>query len=71
MADLFDLRHDAGMTQAQVAERLQILPCNVSLWEHGITRPHPLRWPQLAELYGVDLETIEEAIIASAESYCN
>ena len=64
--DLLDLRLDAGLTQQKVASALHIQPCNVSFWEHGHTRPHPLRRRQLARLYGVSLKEIDAAIEASA-----
>ncbi len=66
MKDLYALRKAAGMTQTEAARRLQINQCNLSYWETGKTRPHPLRRRQLARLYGVSIKEIDAAIEASA-----
>ena len=47
------LRVKARLTQAEVAERLNVNQSAVSNWERGINPPLPKYRPQLAKLYGV------------------
>lgn len=44
-------RRDAGFTQLQVAERLQVTPTTVNSWEPGGTRQSAPRWPHMQKLW--------------------
>lgn len=56
---LRDARKAAGLTQQDVAERLEVHPMSVSNWERGVTVPERERVAALAKLYDV-----EEAVLA-------
>ena len=50
-------RGRAGLTQAQIAERLGVKPQTVSNWENGVSSPSldPVQMFDLCELMGVSL----------------
>lgn len=52
----------AGMTQAQLAQRLGIGPSSVSFWESGTTLPSPEMYPKLARVLGVDAMELTRAV---------
>lgn len=55
-------RHVAGLTQGQVADAL---PCSrplVSKWEHGATVPDFFQAVRLADILGVSLDYLAQAI---------
>ena len=52
------LRKAAGLTQAQVAERLQVRQSNVSGWEKDVWRPEYEHLIKMARLYEVTLEEL-------------
>ncbi len=56
--NLKQLRLDRGMTQEEVAARLHITRQAVSSYESGRTRPDIDTLMRLAEVYGVELESI-------------
>ena len=47
------LRVQAGLSQEDVAEALQVAPCSYSDWERGAATPRPGRRPLLASILGV------------------
>jgi transcriptional regulator with XRE-family HTH domain len=51
-----------GLTQRAIALQLGITVQAVSAWEAGLTNPRPAIWPQVAQVYGVKLEQIAEAV---------
>ena len=51
-------RKQAGLTQAQVAAAVGVVPSSVSLWEHGKFMPTVRRLRKLAELYGVTADEL-------------
>ena len=51
---LRDLRDEAGLTQAEVAKHLGVVPTTVSSFELGRGAPSPERYDALAALFGVD-----------------
>lgn len=52
------LRKAAGLTQAELAERLSYTDKAVSKWERGESMPDVLTLIQLAEAFGTDLDTV-------------
>ena len=54
------LRKERGMTQKQVAGRLQISDRTVSKWERGAGLPDVSLLKDISALYGVDMEKIRE-----------
>ncbi len=58
------LRHEANLSQKEVAKRLGIYQSNVSDWENDISRPEYEKLIQLAKLYDcsiAELLGIEES----------
>ena len=53
-----ELREAAGMTQADLAERLQVSVPTVSRWESGVIRPSVGNLIELAEIFGVTTDAI-------------
>lgn len=51
-------RLEAGFTQKQVAEFLEIRQSNISDWENDISRPEYEKLIKLANLYDVSLEEL-------------
>ena len=50
------LRREKGMTQLQLADRLNISDKAVSKWERGVGCPDVSLLPELSSLFGVELE---------------
>lgn len=59
------LRRERGMTQKELADRLNITDKAVSKWETGLALPDTAAIPKLAEIFGV---SVEELISAKASS---
>ncbi len=59
---LKQLREEKSLTQLDVAFKLGTTPTTVSNWERGLQEPRASHIPALAELYGVSLADIFEAI---------
>lgn len=59
------LRRERGMTQKELADRLNITDKAVSKWERGLVLPDTAAIPKLAEIFGV---SVEELISAKASS---
>ena len=57
---LSDLRQRAGLTQAEVARRLNVDQSAVSKWETGKSPPLQKYRAQLAALYGVNESELTE-----------
>lgn len=57
------LREQAGMTQAELAERANVDQSAVSRWEIGNTKPRLRQIPIIAKALGV---TVEELLKAAA-----
>lgn len=45
-------RERKGLSQEQLAVRLDVTQATISNWEHGAV-PHPRLWPKVAKEYGV------------------
>ena len=56
--NLRQLRQQSGLTQEQVAQRLNVTRQALSSYESGRTRPDVDTLMKLAEIYGTDLEGI-------------
>ncbi len=52
------LRKEAGLTQAELGEKLSYTDKAVSKWERGESMPDVLTLMQLAEAFGTDLDTV-------------
>lgn len=52
------LRKEKGLTQAQLAERLNLSQATVASWEVGKRRPDIEFMPTLAEFYGVSVDEL-------------
>lgn len=52
------LRKDLGMTQAQLAEKMNITDKAVSKWERDLSCPDIDSLPKLAELLGVSVDSL-------------
>ena len=53
-----ELREAAGMTQADLADRLQVSIPTVSKWENGVIRPSVSNLMELAEIFETTMDTI-------------
>jgi transcriptional regulator with XRE-family HTH domain len=54
------LRMRAGLTQQEVANRLDVNPSTITHWEKGRNFPAVSRLPKLAELYGCTVDELLE-----------
>ena len=61
------LRRQAGLTQAELAEKLHYSDKAVSKWERGESLPDVLTLMELAEVLGTDLNTVAGFAPAEAE----
>ena len=61
------LRKDAGLTQAQLAQRIDVSSKTVSKWENGSADPSTTNLLALAKLYGVAAEELLRGIDRSEE----
>lgn len=55
---VFQLREEKGMTQAELAARLDVTAAAVSKWENGESKPRTEKLFELAELLGVSAEEL-------------
>lgn len=64
------LRRERNLTQAQLAERLNLSQATIGSWESGVRRPDIDMLPVIADFYGVTVDTLlgtekkEERIIS-------
>lgn len=57
-------RKELGMTQKDLAEKLNITDKAVSKWERGIACPDTAAIPKLAQILGISLEELMDAELA-------
>ena len=50
------LRKSLSMTQAQLANELNVSAKTISKWENGLGFPEVLQFPKLAKLFGVTVD---------------
>lgn len=62
------LRREAGLTLADVAERLGVSKPTVWAWEKGKARPLPERMAAIAEALGAEAEDLTGAVDAGADT---
>ena len=62
-------RKDLGMTQKELAEKLNITDKAVSKWERGIACPDTASIPKLAQILGISLEELMTANPAEASGH--
>lgn len=64
------LREDAGLTQAEVAEKLDITGRAIGAWEAGRSKPRLDKMKQLADLFGVPVsELLGERPVVGTSAY--
>lgn len=51
-------REHAGLTQAQLAARLDVTPSSVYNWEAGKSEPRATQLKAMARLFGVSMDAI-------------
>ena len=59
-AKLRRLRQEAGLSQTQVGQKLEVTKQSVSRWEHDLNQPRTLHKQALAILYGVTIEDVSK-----------
>lgn len=55
---LKELRLAAGLTQADLAEKINVKQASISLWESGENVPTTDKLPALAEIFGVSISEL-------------
>jgi transcriptional regulator with XRE-family HTH domain len=60
-------RRSAGLTQRELAERLDVEPITVSRWERGVTSPSLPRLMRVAELTGTSVSDLVRASDAASQ----
>lgn len=63
------LRREKGMTQKELADKLNITDKAVSKWERDLSCPDTATIPKLAEILGVSLEELMNAKSAPASGH--
>lgn len=58
-------REDLNVTQRVIAERLGKTVTTISNWETGATVPPLVEATEIAAAYGVEVEDVEQAIVAA------
>ncbi len=61
--NLANTRYAAGLTQADLAERLGVPTSTVGRWECGIRTPHIVFLPKLATALGISLQLAAKRIL--------
>ena len=70
MADVISSRRkELGMTQKELADKLNITDKAVSKWERGIACPDTASIPKLAQILGISLEELMQAEPAEATGH--
>jgi transcriptional regulator with XRE-family HTH domain len=62
MESLYQLRKAKGLTQQEIAEKLNVAQGCVSHWENGYNRPTVKYWEPLAKILGVTVEEIRDCL---------
>lgn len=55
-------RLDAGITQTELADIVEVKQSTVSMWESGRQRPHLHQVPLIAETLGIDATSLVSAV---------
>ena len=58
MLNIRALRIKAGISQRELADRLDLAPASVCQWESGETMPSPHRMPMIASVLGCSISDI-------------
>ena len=53
-----ELREQQGMTQKELAEKMQVSFQTISKWENGVNMPDITHIPRLAEVFSVSADVI-------------
>lgn len=67
--NISELRKKNKMTQIEFAERVHVTQGAVSQWETGRTNPDTYQLIQIAEIFGVDVNTLTKGEPLSAVQY--
>lgn len=62
MNRLRELRENAGFSQCSLAARLGLTPPTINRWERGRACPRLQNLKKLADLYGVSVREMKEAV---------
>lgn len=62
MNRLRELRENAGYSQCSLAARLGLTPPTINRWERGRAFPRLQNIKKLADLYGVSVREMKEAV---------
>lgn len=54
--ELRELRKKTGLSQKEVGTELGVAQSTVAMWETGDNRPRPDKIPEIANIYGVNIE---------------
>ncbi len=57
------LRHNAGLTQTQVAVQMRVAYQSYQAWEYGLHEPSLRHQMTMAQAFGVPLEMVSRAIL--------
>ena len=56
--NLKEIRKDCGLTQKQVADKLNVVESCYANWEQGRTEPNVAMLRKLSEIFGVSLDDL-------------
>ncbi|MDQ3533646.1 MAG: helix-turn-helix domain-containing protein [Actinomycetota bacterium] len=59
MKTIQEYRKEAGLTQFELAVKLEVMPSTISNWERGLTEPRIGQLRAMARLFGVPSDDIE------------
>ncbi len=59
MQTIRELRDAAGLTQVQLAHRVEVTPSTVFNWEARKTEPKATQLRKMAQLFGVSMDDID------------
>ncbi|MBQ0070386.1 MAG: helix-turn-helix domain-containing protein [Spirochaetales bacterium] len=62
------LRLEAGLTQSQMAEKLGVTDRAVSKWERGLGCPDLSFWPQIADVFHVDVSRVIFGVVSENQT---
>ena len=69
MSTLRDYRHEAILTQEELAQQVGVNKLTIYSWERGETLPRPSHIRKLAEVLGRTPQEIRQAVLVAQEGY--
>lgn len=55
-------RKENGLTQAALAEKLEVQPITISRWERGQLVPRRSLWPRIKDVTGISADELTRAV---------